>query len=114
MSKKRLSAARLAARAAAREFKRKEAAMASVEELAAVLGVGLNQAYVALQMGNSGAAFWPSLADQPQDHRSHHERRALRDDRRLNRSRPVVRRRELNGHPRQGCGPERRNARSRE
>ena len=25
--------------------------MASVEELAAVLGVGLNQAYVALQMG---------------------------------------------------------------
>ena len=49
MSKKRLSAARLAARAAAREFKRKEAAMASVEELAAVLGVGLNQAYVALQ-----------------------------------------------------------------
>ena len=31
--------------------KRKEAAMASVEELAAVLGVGLNQAYVALQMG---------------------------------------------------------------
>ena len=51
MSKKRLSAARLAARAAAREAKRKEAAMASVEELAAVLGVGLNQAYVALQMG---------------------------------------------------------------
>ena len=51
MSKKRLSAARLAARAAARESKRKEAAMASVEELAAVLGVGLNQAYVALQMG---------------------------------------------------------------
>lgn len=51
MSRKRLSAARLAARAAARESKRKEAAMASVEELAAVLGVGLNQAYVALQMG---------------------------------------------------------------
>jgi excisionase family DNA binding protein len=51
MSKKRLSATRLAARAAAREAKRKEAAMASVEELAAVLGVGLNQAYVALQMG---------------------------------------------------------------
>ena len=51
MSKKRLSAARLAARAAARESKRKEAAMASVEELAAVLGVGLNQAYVALHMG---------------------------------------------------------------
>jgi excisionase family DNA binding protein len=51
MSKKRLSAARLAARAAARESKRKEAAMASVEELAAVLGVGLNQAYLALQMG---------------------------------------------------------------
>ena len=51
MSKKRLSAARVAARAAARESKRKEAAMASVEELAAVLGVGLNQAYVALQMG---------------------------------------------------------------
>jgi|SoimicmetaTmtHAB_FD_contig_31_25517205_length_377_multi_2_in_0_out_0_1 excisionase family DNA binding protein len=52
MSKrKRLSATRLAARAAARESKRKEAAMASVEELAAVLGVGLNQAYVALQMG---------------------------------------------------------------
>ena len=40
MSKKRLSAARLAARAAAREAKRKEAAMASVEELAAVLGAG--------------------------------------------------------------------------
>jgi excisionase family DNA binding protein len=51
MSKKRLSAARLAARAAAREAKRKEAAMASVEELAAVLGVGLNQAYVAVTMG---------------------------------------------------------------
>ena len=51
MSKKRLSATRLAARAAAREAKRKEAAMASVEELAAVLGVGLNQAYLALQMG---------------------------------------------------------------
>jgi excisionase family DNA binding protein len=51
MSKKRLSAARLAARAATRESKRKEAAMASVEELAAVLGVGLNQAYAAVQMG---------------------------------------------------------------
>ena len=51
MRKKRLSAARLAERAAAREAKRKEAAMASVEELAAVLGVGLNQAYAAVQMG---------------------------------------------------------------
>jgi excisionase family DNA binding protein len=51
MRKKRLSAARLAERAAAREAKRKGAAMASVEELAAVLGVGLNQAYAAVQMG---------------------------------------------------------------
>ena len=51
MGKKRLSTARLIQRAAAREAKRKEAAMASVEELAAVLGVGLNQTYVALQMG---------------------------------------------------------------
>jgi len=51
MSKKRLSAARRAERAAAREAKRKGAAMASVEELAAVLGVGLNQAYAAVQMG---------------------------------------------------------------
>ena len=51
MSKKRLSAARLAERAAAREAKRKEASMASVEELAAVLGVGLNAAYAAVQMG---------------------------------------------------------------
>ena len=51
MRKKRLSAARRAERAAAREAKRKGAAMASVEELAAVLGVGLNQAYAAVQMG---------------------------------------------------------------
>ena len=51
MRKRRLSAARRAERAAAREAKRKEAAMASVEELAAVLGVGLNQAYAAVQMG---------------------------------------------------------------
>jgi excisionase family DNA binding protein len=51
MSRKRLSAARLAARAAAREAKRKSSAMAGVEELAAVLGVGLNQAYAAVQMG---------------------------------------------------------------
>jgi excisionase family DNA binding protein len=51
MGKKRLSAARLAERAAAREAKRKSSAMAGVEELAAVLGVGLNQAYAAVQMG---------------------------------------------------------------
>jgi excisionase family DNA binding protein len=49
--RRRLSAALLAERAAAREAKRKAAAMATVEELAAVLGVGVNQAYVALQMG---------------------------------------------------------------
>jgi excisionase family DNA binding protein len=51
MRKKRLSEVRKAERAAAREAKRKGAAMASVEELAAVLGVGLNQAYAAVQMG---------------------------------------------------------------
>ena len=51
MKKRRLSAARLAERAAARKAKRKGAAMASVEELAEVLGVGLNQAYSAVQMG---------------------------------------------------------------
>ena len=51
MSKKRLNARRLAERAAAREAKRKGAAMASVEELAAVLGVGINAAYAAVQMG---------------------------------------------------------------
>jgi excisionase family DNA binding protein len=51
MRKKRLSEARKAELAAAREAKRKGSAMASVEELAAVLGVGLNQAYAAVQMG---------------------------------------------------------------
>jgi excisionase family DNA binding protein len=51
MRKKRLSEARKAERAAAREAKRKSSAMAGVEELAAVLGVGLNQAYAAVQMG---------------------------------------------------------------
>jgi excisionase family DNA binding protein len=52
MSKKRLSARRLAERAAAREAKRKGSAMAGVEELAAVLGVGLNLAYQAVQGGD--------------------------------------------------------------
>jgi excisionase family DNA binding protein len=51
MRKKRLSEARKAERAAARKAKRKEAAMAGVEELAAVLGVGLNQAYAAVAAG---------------------------------------------------------------
>ena len=51
MSKKRLSAERRAARAAAREAKRKSSAMAGVEELATVLGVGLNQAYAAVAAG---------------------------------------------------------------
>jgi excisionase family DNA binding protein len=51
MRKKRLSEARKAERAAAREAKRQSSAMAGVEELAQVLGVGLNQAYAAVQMG---------------------------------------------------------------
>jgi excisionase family DNA binding protein len=51
VKKKRLSEARKAERAAAREAKRRGSAMAGVEELAAVLGVGLNQAYAAVQMG---------------------------------------------------------------
>jgi excisionase family DNA binding protein len=46
--RKKLNTAALAARAAAREAKRKGSAMASVEELAEILGVGLNQAYAAL------------------------------------------------------------------